>query len=263
MPSKNSRLARQQQALVLAKRQCAEAFEREGQWQFRNDWIPLGEIESRPPESDEDDILNLWTTKKQKDAQFAWEKMQWEHESVWSSPALQRPRKRLDKARAAVEAEQEQIERKTARKRAKEEQLKKLAAEEAQKKAERAAVRKRKQQERTAKAAEEVLGNPASSEPRQRSRLKTGAKRGRRPFDFAPVKPQLSALYEKRGPPSRHHRNLKWQNPKWQYLANVIHWVLEYFGEAVGETAVKIFVNQFDADWKEAHPDWNKANPEG
>jgi hypothetical protein len=171
MPSKNSRLERLQQALVFAKRKYDEAFERVGQRQNRENWISdltPKERKNLPPESDEDDYT--WSP-AQKEAHYTWELMQELHDEVRRDPEVQQVRKRVGEARAAVEAEQERIERRAAHKRAKEEQLKKLAAEEAQKKAKREAAHKRK---RRAKAA---VPTPPEQQQQPRPQPETDAKK--------------------------------------------------------------------------------------
>jgi hypothetical protein len=244
MPSKNSRLSRLQQALVFAERQYAEAFEREGWAQNPTDWIrqlTLDEEANLPPESDSDDFT--WSA-KQKDAYYVWEKMREQHEAVRCSPAAQRARKELDEARAAVGAGRARIE--AARKREAAEE-----AEAARLKAKREAARKRAEEKRTAKTAEEALGNPASSEPRQQAQLKTGAKRGPKPFDWTPVEPKLSELYKQRGgPPRRGH-----PHPKWQTKTQLIEWVLSEINEERSETVVKIFIKDFETKRKNALPE--------
>jgi hypothetical protein len=197
MPSKNNRLERLQQALVFAERQHAEAFEREGQAQNPTDWIrrlTLDEENNQPPESDQDDFT--WSA-KQKAAHYTREKMREQHEAVRSSPAVQQARRRLDEAWAEVRTERARIGRRSALKRAKEEQLKKLAAEEAQKKAERDAALLHEEKERRAKAAKQQQGR----------------RRGRKPpYDWPAMKDYALELLQERGDPEEEHQAEGWRS---------------------------------------------------
>jgi hypothetical protein len=84
--------------------------------------------------------------------------------------------------------------------------------------------------------------------PTEQPQTKIGARRGRRPYDFGIIESKLSALYEERGPPS-----LDDDNSEWRSQADVVRWVQNEIGDAVGETTVKKFVSEFDADWKKSH----------
>jgi hypothetical protein len=88
---------------------------------------------------------------------------------------------------------------------------------------------------------------PATEQEKQ-PKPKVGARRGRRPYDFGSIRSRLSALYRRRGPPSPEDND-----PKWRSQAAVVRWVQSKVDDAVGETTVKKFVNNFDTEWKKAH----------
>jgi hypothetical protein len=104
---------------------------------------------------------------------------------------------------------------------------------------------------------EEPPASPAPLEPQQQPRPKTGARRGRIPFDWTPTESKLSDLYKLRGgPPFRGH-----PHPRWQTKTHVLEWVLNEINDARRETVVKKFIRDFETAWKKAHPNWVKAHP--
>jgi hypothetical protein len=86
------------------------------------------------------------------------------------------------------------------------------------------------------------------AKPTEQPQPKTGARRGRRAYDFGSIRSTLSTFYGRRGPPSPED-----ENPKWRSQADVVRWIQNKIGDAVGETTVKKFVRDFDAAWKKAH----------